>query len=146
MSDAETVAKQAIQAINDHDLEAYTALHVDDLELLDTATGETFRGREGARANIEAWLTPFPDVQIELVNMIASSEWVAIEAIGRGTHSGPLAGPGGEVEATGRSVEMSFCSTVQVREGKIVAGRDYYNIATMMQQLDLMPEAAVASS
>jgi limonene-1,2-epoxide hydrolase len=35
---------------------------------------------------------------------------------------------------------------LRVSDGKIVAGRDYYNVADLMQQLGLMPEPAVATA
>jgi hypothetical protein len=41
--------------------------------------------------------------------------------IGRGTHTGPLHGPGGEVPPTGKSLALPFCSTLRVTDGKIVS-------------------------
>jgi len=114
--------------------------------MTDTASGETFHGPAGARQNMEGWFTPFPDANVEIVNLIAGDEWVAIEAIGRGTHTGPLHGPGGEVPPTGKSLTLPFCSTLRITAGKIVSGRDYYNLAAVMQQLGLMPEPAAATA
>ena len=140
------IVRQALDHLNAHDLDAYAALYADDSEVMDTATGETFHGPEGARKNMEGWFTPFPDAKIEIVNLIAGDEWAAVEAIGRGTHTGTLAGPGGEVPATGRTLTLPFCSTLRVSGGKIVAGRDYYNVAELMQQLGLLPQPAGATA
>jgi steroid delta-isomerase-like uncharacterized protein len=144
--DTAGIAKRALEHLNAHDLDAYAALFADDCELTDTATGEIFRGPEGARKNMEGWFTPFPDAKIETVNLISGDDWAAIEAIGRGTQTGPMTGPGGEVPATGKLLTLPFCSTLQMSDGKIVGGRDYYNLADVMQQLGLMPETAAATA
>ena len=121
-------------------------MHAEHFEMTDTASGETFHGREGARKNMEGWFVPFPDARIEVVNLIAGESWVTIEAIGRGTHTGPLSGPEGEIPPTGRRLDLPFCSTLQIEDGQFVAGRDYYNLADVMQQLGLMPEPAGATA
>jgi steroid delta-isomerase-like uncharacterized protein len=137
-----TVSKQLFDAFNANDLDRVEELAADDFELVDIAAGETFRGKEGARANAQGWITAFPDAQIELVNVIAGDGWEAAEAIARGTHTGPLATAEGEIPPTGRTIELRFCSVAQVSDGKIRKGRDYYDVASIMQQLGLMPEAA----
>lgn len=144
--DTAGIAKQALEHLNAHDLDAYAALFADDCELTDTATGEVFHGPDGARRNMEGWFTPFPDAKIEIVNLVAGEGWAAIEAVGRGTQTGPMEGPGGEIPPTGKVLALPFCSTLQVSDGKIVGGRDYYNIADLMQQLGLMPEIATATA
>jgi steroid delta-isomerase-like uncharacterized protein len=144
---ATSIARQFIEYINAQDIDAYVALHADNYELTDTATGETFQGRDGARKNlIEGCVTPFPDLKLEIVNVIASDDWVAIEGIGRGTHAGPLVTPDGEVPPTGKSLTLPFCRTLRVKDGKIISRRDYYNVAAVMAQLGLMPEPAAADA
>jgi steroid delta-isomerase-like uncharacterized protein len=142
----ESIARKALEYLNAHDLDSFAAMHAEHFELTDTASGETFHGREGARKNMEGWFGPFPDARIEVVNLIAGDSWVTIEAIGRGTHTGPLAGPEGDIPPTGRRLELPFCSTLRIENGQFVAGRDYYNVADVMQQLGLMPEPAGATA
>ena len=45
-----------------------------------------------------------------------------------------------------KGLTLAFCSTLQISNGKIVGGRDYYNVADLMQQLGLMPETAAATA
>ena len=141
-----TVSEQLVQAINDNNLDRIEQLAADDFELLDVAAGETFRGKEGARRNAEVWFTAFPEAKVEIVNIVSGGDWEVVEAIARGPHTGPLMTGEGEIPPTGRQVEMRFCSLSQIRDGKIVKGRDYYDIAGIMQQLGLMPEAASATA
>lgn len=74
--------------------------------------------------------------------MIGSDDYAVVEFIGRGTNTGPLATPQVEVPATGHKVEIPFCDVHRIEDGKITNGRSYFDMATMMRQLGLLPEAA----
>jgi steroid delta-isomerase-like uncharacterized protein len=141
-----TVSEQLVDAFNSNDLDRVEGLAADDFELVDVASGETFRGKEGARRNAEGWFTAFPDAKIEIINNIVGGDWEVFEALARGTHTGPLGAGETEIPPTGRSMELQFVSIAQIRDGKIVKARDYYDIASIMQQLGLMPEAASATA
>ena len=47
--DTAGIARKALEHLNAHDLDAYAELFADDCEITDTAAGEIFHGREGAR-------------------------------------------------------------------------------------------------
>jgi hypothetical protein len=64
---------------------------------------------------------------------------VASEHIGRGTHTGPFVTPAGAVRATGRPVELRIGEIYEVRGGKITKVYAYYDSATLMRQLGLLP-------
>jgi steroid delta-isomerase-like uncharacterized protein len=144
--DSSSVMRKLIDGFNTKDHDAIEALAAEDFKLIDVASGETFQGREGARRNAEGWLNAFPDAKIELLNVVASGDWAVGEAVGRGTHSGPLRTPGGEVPPTGRPMELHFCSIIKVRDGKIVEERDYYDAMTVARALGMMPEPAASSA
>jgi predicted ester cyclase len=80
--------------------------------------------------------------QVEDTNVIAGDNGAVIEFIGRGTHTGTLASPMGEIPPTGRRVELPFCEVYRITNGKIVGGSTYFDLAGMLQQLGLMPEQA----
>jgi SnoaL-like polyketide cyclase len=61
--------------------------------------------------------------------------------VGRGTHSGPFVTPAGTIPATGGSIELRFAELFEVSEGKIRQMHAYYDTATMMRQLGLLPPA-----
>jgi steroid delta-isomerase-like uncharacterized protein len=144
--DSEGTIRKLFDGFNNKDYDAIEALVADDFELIDVGSGQKYRGRQGARQNAEGWLTAFPDVDIELLNVVASGDWAVAEAVGRGTHSGPMQTPMGEVPPTGTKVELHFCSVVKVRDGKIVEERDYYDAMTIASQLGLMPEPAASTA
>jgi steroid delta-isomerase-like uncharacterized protein len=144
--DGSSIIRKLFEGFNANDVDAIGALAADDYVLIDCATGEKYSGPDGARQNAEGWLTAFPDVKIELLNVIASGDWAIAECVGRGTNSGPMQTPMGEVPATGKDMELHFCSLIKVRDGKIVEGRDYYDAMTIVNQLGLMPESAASTA
>lgn len=60
----------------------------------------------------------------------------------RGTHTGPLQGPNGEIPPTGRAVDVPVCDVFQLRNGKAVGVHSYFDAATLMTQLGLLPALA----
>ena len=144
--DSEGTIRKLFDGFNNKDYDAIVALVADDFELIDCASGERYAGPEGARRNAEGWLMPFADVKVELLNVVTSGNWAVAEAVGRGTHTGPMQTPMGEVAPTGRQMELHFCSVIRVQDGKIVEERDYYDAMTIANQLGLMPEPAATSA
>ncbi len=144
--DSASIIRKLFDAFNAKDADAIAALAADDYVLIDCASGEKYEGPEGARRNAEGWLTPFADVSVEVLNVVESGDWAVAECVGRGTHSGPMQTPMGEVPATGKQLELHFCSVIKVRDGKIVEGRDYYDAMTIASQLGLIPEPAASTA
>ena len=143
---AEETIRKLFDGFNSKDYDAIVALVADDFELIDCASGERYTGPEGARRNAESWLIPFADAKVELLNVVTSGDWAVAEAVGRGTHTGPMQTPMGEVSPTGRQIELHFCSVIRVQDGKIVEERDYYDAMTIANQLGLMPEPAASTA
>jgi ketosteroid isomerase-like protein len=144
--DSQSIIRRLFDGFNAKDLDAIEALAADDFVLIDCASGEKYEGPEGARRNAEGWLTPFADVNVEVTNVVSSGDWAVAECVGRGTHSGPMQTPMGEVAPTGKQIELHFCSLVKVRDGKMVEGRDYYDAMTIASQLGLLPEPAASTA
>jgi ketosteroid isomerase-like protein len=83
-----------------------------------------------------------PLVARRLTNLVATDDTVVAEYTGRGTNTGTLQTPMGEIPATGRSVEIRFCDVVEFRGGEMAGGRSYYDLAGMMPSSGLAPEPA----
>jgi steroid delta-isomerase-like uncharacterized protein len=144
--DSASVIQQVFDAYNAKDYDAIEALAADDYELVVAASGEKYNGPEGARRYAEGWLIAFPDAKVEVLNVVASGEWAVAEAVGRGTNTGPMQTPMGEVTPTGKQMELHFCSVAKVRDGRVVEGRDYYDVMTIVSQLGLMPEPVASTA
>jgi steroid delta-isomerase-like uncharacterized protein len=144
MQDATTLVRSVFDAINQRDIERGAGLHADDAELVDVPAGQTRRGPEGFRQSMNYWLTAFPDGRVEIERLVVQNDTATVEYIGRGTQTGPLAAPTGEIPASGRKVELRFCDVVRLRGGKIAAVHSYYDAATMLQQLGLIQHGVSA--
>lgn len=135
----EDLVWSAYEKFNERDFDGSAALCHDDCVLYDVATGARFPGKEGWRLFMHLWVTAFPDVRVERVNTLARGDTVAIEFVGRGTHTGPLLTMEGEIPPTGRSVEVRICDIKRVKDGRIVEGRAYTDQATLLRQLGVVP-------
>ena len=143
--DNAALVRDVHQAWNKRDFDRIIALTSPEVEWVTMPTGQKFRGLDGMRQYAQGWATAFPDGRVEDSNLIASDNGGAVEFIGRGTHNGPLMSPSGEIPATGRRLEMSFCEIYRIKNGKIVGGAIYFDMATMLQQLGLMPVQPAAA-
>ena len=99
----------------------------------------TSRGPDGYKQLILFFEEGFPDSGIEITNLFATEDQAVVEFIGRGTNTGPLHMPTGDVPPTGRTIEMRFCDVYRIRNGKIVNYRSYYDALGFLQQLGLIP-------
>jgi steroid delta-isomerase-like uncharacterized protein len=133
------IARTAYEAYNQKDFDRAAALAAENAQWTNMATGETFYGPEGFRQYLQAWATAFPDSILEITNQVADEDGVATQFTGRGSHAGPLHGPAGVIPPTGRSVEISFCEVMTMQDGKIVRAQLYFDLATMLRQLGLLP-------
>ena len=101
--------------------------------------GVTLPGPEGYKLLVLFFAEGFPESSVEITNIVATEDQAIVEYTGRGTNTGPLHLPGGDVPATGRSAELQFCDVLRMSNGKIVSHRSYYDTMTLLQQLGLVP-------
>jgi predicted ester cyclase len=109
----------------------------EDVEWTTVPTGETFHGHEGFRRFMQGWVDAFPDGRAEDTHVYVGENFAVTEFVGRGTHSGTLRSPAGDIQPTERSVDWPLCEVYQIRDGKIIRGRTYFDAATLMDQLGL---------
>jgi predicted ester cyclase len=77
----------------------------------------------------------FPDLRIEIAELSAAGDTVAFRWLGRGTHSGPLAG----LAPTGRAVEFEGLIVDHLQGGKVVRRWEQYDRLGLLQQLGAVP-------
>ena len=98
----------------------------------------THRKLTGADAVTEAWkgwAAAFPDSRATFHNAHVSGNTVILELNWRGMHKGPLVTPNGQIAPTGKSIDIPACQVVEIADGKVKSLRQYFDMATMMQQL-----------
>jgi steroid delta-isomerase-like uncharacterized protein len=136
---ANVVIQSLFDYFNEREFEHAATLVTEDFELEDLAFGMTLHGPAGLIQWFQGFATAGPDAKAQLLRTMGSGEWIASEHVGRFTQTGPLVTPAGEVPPTGRSVEIRFAEVYQIKHGKIALLRAYYDGATIMRQLGLMP-------
>ncbi len=118
----------------------YEALSTGDTALVDEALAadweavppmRTGGGPEGWKASIAHLRGVFSDLTIEIEDVVADGDMVAVRAVNRAKQTGELLG----VEGTGREVEFRAADFHRVVDGRIVRTwhmEDYFAIATQI--------------
>lgn len=147
-SDAARIVAENNAAFNSRNLDAGAAMLTTDAVLHDLATGAKLVGPNGLRQYWQAWHTAFPDGKIDDSSVKVTHDGTVVnEFVARGTHSGPLMGPGGQqLPPTGRRIESHFCVISSVRGGKIASSRVYYDMVSLLAQLGVATPATSAQS
>jgi steroid delta-isomerase-like uncharacterized protein len=70
---------------------------------------------ETLKTGFSATTSSFPDVRIEIKEMIAEGDKVVLYSVLHGTHSGPFL----DVAATGKTLVISFMDIYTIKDGKI---------------------------
>jgi steroid delta-isomerase-like uncharacterized protein len=119
-----------------HDFDSLLPLFMDDVVYEDVTLGAVNHGKSELRAFGEAFIAGFPDVTFELTSKFATGMQGGVEWVMRGTHRGDMPG----MPATGKKVEVRGASILEFAEdGKIRRCSDYWDMATLLKQLGLMP-------
>jgi len=133
---AQQLAEKLRKAFRSSDPAALAALYTEDAVLHEGS--EVFQGREAIKESYAASLRAFPDMEPEFWNIMSCGEYFIYEGTSRGTHTGPLATPEGDIPPTGRKIEIRFAFIAKMNsEGLVQEDRTYFDSALMMQQLGL---------
>jgi steroid delta-isomerase-like uncharacterized protein len=128
-------AKAPIIAYNNKDWAAAKAAIAPDAIYDEVATHRRLQGIEDILEVWRGWATAFPDSKATFHSELVSNGTAVIEVTWRGTHSGPLKTPDGEIAATGKKIELRSCQVIEVADGKAKVMRQYFDMATLLQQL-----------
>lgn len=129
------VAKAQILAYNRKDWDGVRKAVVPGFVYDELGTQRKIRGVDDVIDVWQGWAKAMPDSKATIKSAVASGNTVVLEVIWRGTHSGPLATPGGEIAATGKKFEVPACQVVQVAKDKAKSVRHYFDMTTLLRQL-----------
>ena len=93
-------------------------------------------GIEGVKALSASVRVGLPDYREEIKLLIDGGEYIVVELLIEGTHTGPMNG----MEPTGKLVAFRDVTILKLRGGKIVEQRGLSDYLTMLQQLGVIPE------
>ena len=99
------------------------------------ATGEVYDGEEAVRGYYAASRAAFPDQRNEVRAMHHADDAVVVEFDLMGTHRGPLRG----IPPTGREFTCRMVALFRFEGDRIVCERVYFDSATILGQLGIIP-------
>lgn len=135
--DPAQLVRDEIADLSRGDLEAVLAYYTDDVFFHDVST-QPCHGKEEMREFMQVFYTGFPDLRIEIGEVIASGSLVVAEYELLGTHSGPFLGH----QPTGRAFRIPTVS-VYAHDGSLFNRETvYYDAASLFRQLGLPIEGA----
>jgi steroid delta-isomerase-like uncharacterized protein len=94
------------------------------------------RGKEELCGFVGRAFATVPDFECQLRRRYVTSQWAAVEWAMSGTHQGDFPG----IRATGKRFSSVRGSTIlELDAGKIRRESDYWDAATLMKQVDILP-------
>jgi steroid delta-isomerase-like uncharacterized protein len=132
----EAVVREHMESENRQDFEATLRTFAHPRYEL-VATGEVHDGAEAVRGYYAASRASFPDQRNEVHAIHHADDAVLVEFDLLGTHRGPLLG----VPPTGRAFRCRMIAVFAFAEDLIVCERVYFDTATILRQLGILPPA-----
>jgi steroid delta-isomerase-like uncharacterized protein len=128
------LVRQIFDTWNAHDPDRLVKL-LDEKYVSESDTVPTaITGREAARQFMTVYVKAFPDLHIDVAQILADGDFVVSRWAAKGTHRGELMG----VAPTNRRVVTNGCSVIQVRSGKAVHEWLYWDTGHLLKQLGVM--------
>ena len=134
-SDIKALVERHFKVWSTGDLEGALGCFTDDGIFEDLGVQESHQGKDAIRAFGEAVLNAFPDFQWLPKNMIVEGSIVCTEWQMTGTHKGDFPG----MPASGKTFSVPGMTIDEIKDGLIHYHRDYWSLATLLQQLGFMP-------
>jgi predicted ester cyclase len=136
MPEARDVILKHIAAVNAHDddAEPWAA----DAELV--APGGQASGRDGVLGFLGVFHEAFPDLRLEITQLLTDGPAAAAEGTIAGTHDGVLHTPNGDVAPTGRAVELRWAAVYTTDGDTLKTEHLFFDQMDFLGQLGLLPE------
>jgi steroid delta-isomerase-like uncharacterized protein len=134
------VFNQWLEAHIAHDLDALLECVTEDINIKSAAGGKMppATNKEEARMHWASIYESFPDMRMELVDMTVSGDDMVAEI----SHGGTMTGAMGDKQPTGESYRVTGAFRMKFEDGKIKSILSYWDTASMLMQLNLIPQPA----
>ena len=119
------------------DIAGATSAFSEEVEIADPGIGAV-HGAGPFREYLTSFKRAMPDGRVIVHRLHEAEDTVIVEGRFVGTHTGPLTGPGGEIEPTGSSVDLRFVNVWRAEGGAVTCHHSYYDQLDLLTQLGLM--------
>ena len=138
------IAKAPAIAYNDKNWDAVRASLAPRAVYDEVGTQRRIEGVDEILSAWRGWGTTLPDSRATFDAAHVSGNIAILELTWRGTQTGALQTPAGDIPPTGKTIEIRACWVVEVAGDKVKSIRHYFDMATMLQQIGAMGERATA--
>ncbi len=121
---------------NAHDADGLMGLYADSVEYSDPELPEPMRDRAAIRQYYEGIFTAFPDAKRSVVRAFGQGDWVSVEDVFMGTHTGLLRRT---IPATNKTLRVPTVNILKIEGGKVTERRLYFDVLGFVAQLGLAP-------
>jgi steroid delta-isomerase-like uncharacterized protein len=128
----EETAKKIFEAWNLHDANKLAAFYTDDVVYEDVTYGESAHGQAELKKFAADFFASVPDLKIEVVNAVVHDGNGSLEWVLTGTDKG--------IYKTGKPFKVRGASLITMRGNKFASSKDFYDAATIMKQVGVLPE------
>lgn len=135
-TDLDKLLKDYLTAWDAHDVEKMLTFCTDDCVYECMALGKVNRGKKKLKEFFSSMFVDLPDVKLEMKSGFTAGDRGAGEWVMTGTFAHSSI-PG--VPATGKSFSIRGASITEFRGGKISRNTAYWNFASFLQQVGIMP-------
>src|SRR5581483_4985336 len=121
-------------AWNAHDADKVASLYTDDVIYEDVTFGLVAHSQTELRKMAANFFAAVPDFKLEIVSSTSMGNRGSVEWVFSGTDVG--------LYKTGKKFSVRGASVYELRGGKFSGNRDYYDSASIMRQVGLLPKPA----
>ena len=115
------------------ELDGDEALFDPDVETV--TPGGTLKSFKEFHAQNEIFMTAMTDMRFEIIRSFTDGDTGIVEGVFSARHTGPMRTPDGEIPPTGNAISFPFADFFQVRDGRCVSHRVYWDNMALMAQL-----------
>ena len=130
-----SLTKEIHDNFSKNQFDTYVELAAENVQIVAHAFGLTFNGRNEFRGFMQGFKQAFPDMTISHDNVLADGSKVAVEFTARGTHTGPLQTPAGDIPASGKKVVLDVVEVYEWHNGKFTKMANYQDSGSLMRQI-----------
>jgi steroid delta-isomerase-like uncharacterized protein len=138
VGEARTIVERHYKGVNNRDRGAASSVHAADLDGYTPGAG-SFTGADAFDEFSRPFFEALPDATLNPASWIETDDAVVVEGSFRGTMTGTLHSPAGDIPPTGKSLDLKFVDIFRVKDGKVVSHHVYFDRMEFAEQLGLTP-------
>jgi steroid delta-isomerase-like uncharacterized protein len=97
--------------------------------------GSPLKGPAGFKAFHAAFCSAFPDIHVDVPDMVEQGDRLAVRFVASGTHTGQGLG----IDASGHRMQVDGMAIVRVQNGRIVEGWNLFDRLKLLNQIGVLP-------